>query len=519
MKKHGLIRRLSGMLMGAALCASIVAGPMAVTAHADGYTYQATFYAGNHGRFTSGLDIRVNNRKTGSAYQIQRGSGGDKIVVSGLRRGDVVSLDVTASGAMSVDAGSPYYVKGLRDSGDDNSETGYGAFRVTRDQDFVVAYGMRSEETTYTVYYETSDGETLAQPRTYYGNVGDKPVAAYLYVEGYTPLAYNLAKTLSDDPAENVMTFIYVPEKGEDVVIHVPGPVIENHVSGGSYTVNVPGPVIVKPAEGTPSGGGVSDTGPVSGGTQQGGDQSQQGGTGTGNDSPSQNPSGGNQAQQGGNDNPSQPGGNQAQQGGNDNPSQSGGNQAQQGGNDNPAQSGGNQAQQGGSGTTTSPGGNLPGIGGHGSRGDGDTTASSGNGEDGQGGDTSDPNAAYKPGSSLDVVISSNYEPADVVDLDENPSGVPMGETPGSTGDDGNQGSDPNADPNADPNGGSDPAGSGMSENQEGTGTGVMEPDPKGFPIVPVIIGVIVVLAAAAGAVFFVYKKQQGAADESGEGE
>ena len=39
----------------------------------------------------------------------------------------------------------------------------------------------------------------------------DRPVIAYQYIEGYQPQAYNLTKTLSKDPAENVFTFIYSP--------------------------------------------------------------------------------------------------------------------------------------------------------------------------------------------------------------------------------------------------------------------------------------------------------------------
>ena len=55
----------------------------------------------------------------------------------------------------------------------------------------------------------------------FYGNVGDKPVIACKYIEGYEPQASGLTKTLKENAAENVLTFIYKPAKGpvvEDVI-------------------------------------------------------------------------------------------------------------------------------------------------------------------------------------------------------------------------------------------------------------------------------------------------------------
>ena len=39
--------------------------------------------------------------------------------------------------------------------------------------------------TSYTVNYVDENGNELAPSRTYYGNVGDRPVVAYLYMDGY----------------------------------------------------------------------------------------------------------------------------------------------------------------------------------------------------------------------------------------------------------------------------------------------------------------------------------------------
>lgn len=116
-------------------------------------------------------------------------------------RGDVQLLD-----------NNKYYVKGLRKSGVDNSEAQQNpAFNVTEDQDYVVAYGILGDAVSYVINYQDQNGNTLAPSETYYGNVGDKPVIAYLYIEGYRPQAYNLTRTLSENAAENVFTFIYTP--------------------------------------------------------------------------------------------------------------------------------------------------------------------------------------------------------------------------------------------------------------------------------------------------------------------
>lgn len=497
---------LLAMLMAASM--------LSVTALAKEYTYQATIYAGNQGRFSSGVDIRVNNKKSGSGYQIDR-SGTDKILITGLKKGDVVSIDVAAPGAVVLESGSKYYVKGLRDSGEDNGKAGQGAFQVDRDRDFVVAYGMKAQETSYTVRYETVDGMTLDASQTYYGNVGDKPVTAYHYIEGYMPLSYNLTKTLSEDPTENAMTFLYVPEQGEEIVIRVPGEIIEEHIPGKTVTVNVPGPVIVqRPSNsGTPSASDGANSDQIAGNNGQS--------AGNNGQSPDNNGQAAGQTQGGSQNQASQ--GNQAQQGGTD---PNGGQDTasgttdpagsdnqlpglDQGTSSNPGQTGGqSQGTGNGQGTASKPV-DLPGIGGHGSRDDG---SAAGTGQDPAAG-TADPNASYKPGGSRDVIISSNYEPSQLVDLDENPSGVPMDDAPDA--DDGMD--DMNDGQGGDENENHDQAQDGMNENQDGTGTGNMEPEKKGFPVVPIIIGAVVLVLLIVGGVLFAYKRQQGSKDGDSE--
>ena len=199
----------------AVLCAVLLL-PGTGSRAADGYGYTVTFYPGNHGTFGDAGQVSVDNHASGSEYRVAYGE--DAVTVSGLAAGDVVSFDAAMEGAVDSGGESKYYVKGIRQGGRDNSTVDTSAFRVEGDRDYVVAYGIRGNMTSYVVNYQDEDGNTLAPSRTYYGNVGDKPVIAFLYIEGYQPQAYNLTKTLSANAAENVFTFVYtrVREPGTD---------------------------------------------------------------------------------------------------------------------------------------------------------------------------------------------------------------------------------------------------------------------------------------------------------------
>lgn len=112
---------------------------------------------------------------------------------------------------------SKYYVKGIREAGKDDdtiTERNTPSFRVTEDRDYVIVYGILGDKTSYTIEYVDEAGNTLAPSETYYGNVGDKPVIAYLYIEGYRPQAYNLTRTLKKEAEDNIFRFVYTP--GED---------------------------------------------------------------------------------------------------------------------------------------------------------------------------------------------------------------------------------------------------------------------------------------------------------------
>lgn len=236
----------------------LVLGLFPVNTLAEEYTYQVTFYSGNQGTFNGSEGLSVDNHSSGSEYTVEEN--GDEITVSGLKQGDIVSFDVQA-GAVQMADDSKYYLRGIRQSGRDNDTVQTSAFRVDGDAEYVLAYGIRGNQTGYTVNYQDAQGNELAPSRTYYGNVGDKPVVAYLYIEDYHPQTLALTRTLSENEAENVFTFVYTPVPTE--VIAEPGDTITNTTT---VTETVPGTT----DEGTAAGTGTGTAGTGTAGTGTG---------------------------------------------------------------------------------------------------------------------------------------------------------------------------------------------------------------------------------------------------------
>lgn len=238
----------------------LVLGLFPVNTLAEEYTYQVTFYSGNQGTFNGTEGLSVDNHSSGSQYAVEEN--GDEITVSGLKQGDIVSFDVQA-GAVQMADDSKYYLRGIRQSGRDNDTVQTSAFRVDGDAEYVLAYGIRGNQTGYTVNYQDAQGNELAPSRTYYGNVGDKPVVAYLYIEDYNPQTLALTRTLSENEAENVFTFVYTPVPTE--VITEPGDTITNTTT---VTETVPGTTDEGTAAGTGTGtAGTAGTGTGTAGT------------------------------------------------------------------------------------------------------------------------------------------------------------------------------------------------------------------------------------------------------------
>lgn len=222
-------RRRNVQRASALFCAACVlcllftpAAPAKAAQSGTPYAYKVRIYAGRQGTI----------------------SGGEVLVYDSVAYGSQVMFN---QNQVQLFDNSKYYIKGLKKSGEDNSEAQQiPAFKVTEDQDYVVAYGILGDAVSYVINYEDENGNTLAPSETYYGNVGDKPVIAYLYIEGYRPQAYNLTRTLSENAAENVFTFVYYPLSagGEPA----PGEDLGGGTGGGTGTA---------PGETPPAGGGV----------------------------------------------------------------------------------------------------------------------------------------------------------------------------------------------------------------------------------------------------------------------
>ena len=236
---------------------------------AEDYKYQVTIFSGKQGAFsgTAGLVVK------GADYSVSNTA--DAIVIKDLNPGDTVSFEAR-SGAVALDKDSKYYVQGIRISGrDNNAAVENSSFEVTGDQEYVVAYGIKGDQVAYTINYQDANGNKLADSQTFYGNVGDKPVVAYTYIDGYTPEYRNLTKTLSANAAENVFTFKYLPY--ETVTVTTPGQTITNTTE---QTVTVPGGTTTTTGGTTGTTGGTTGT---TGGTGTNANGGNAAGTTTGN--------------------------------------------------------------------------------------------------------------------------------------------------------------------------------------------------------------------------------------------
>ena len=117
-----------------------------------------------------------------------------------------------------------YYVRGIREAGRDNNTTNNlinPSFIVDRDIDLVVAYGVKGSDVTYKInYLEYGSNKKLLEPQTYHGNIGDKPVVAYLYIDGYVPQYKNVTGTLDADSTKNEWTFYYIDADDASVAVN-----------------------------------------------------------------------------------------------------------------------------------------------------------------------------------------------------------------------------------------------------------------------------------------------------------
>ena len=231
-------------LLVSLLTVSMTLGASTMSVMADDttpYTYKVTLSAGNKGTI----------------------NGQNKIEQADIASGSTVTFNLNDIQVTD----DKYYVKGIRLSGRDNNETlAAPSFTVDKDADYVVAYGIKGNMVAYTVNYQDASGNALAESQTFYGNIGDKPVVAYRYIENYIPDALALTKTLSDNESENVFTFTYTPGATDRIV-----------ETTTTVTTTVPGTATPAGAAGTPGAAGTTGaaagtgTGTTVGGTAAGG--------------------------------------------------------------------------------------------------------------------------------------------------------------------------------------------------------------------------------------------------------
>ena len=244
-------------LLVSLLTVSMTLGASTMSVMADDttpYTYKVTLFAGNKGTI----------------------NGQNKFERADIASGSTVTFNLNDIQVTD----DKYYVKGIRLSGRDNDEAlSAPSFTVDKDADYVVAYGIKGNMVAYTVNYQDASGNSLAESQTFYGNVGDKPVVAYRYIENYIPDALALTKTLSDNESENVFTFTYTPgatdrivETTTTVTTTVPGTATPAGAAGTTGTAGTTG-AAAGTGTGTTAGtaGGTTAGGTTAGGTTTGG--------------------------------------------------------------------------------------------------------------------------------------------------------------------------------------------------------------------------------------------------------
>lgn len=212
---NGRIRWFLPVILGMMLVMVLGMASTAFAADTDGfandktpvdYKYKLEIYSGMEGKITKEGTTNGGRLLTAVYYPNE-----DKWDKTGT------SFTIDINDIMMTD--KRYYPRGFRIAGHDNDEstgvTNLNFNKLTEDVAYEVAYGIKGDMVAYKVEFVDQSGAELAPSKTYYGMIGDKPVVAYTYVEGYVPNAYNLAKTLKKDESENVFTFVYTPNEGE----------------------------------------------------------------------------------------------------------------------------------------------------------------------------------------------------------------------------------------------------------------------------------------------------------------
>ena len=198
-ERKNLLMRVGAVLIAVCMVAALALPAFAADTSSDNepYKYTVRIFPGDKGTINGSTDPIVKEVEANYSWT----------------RGDFDCLNQAASKT------DRYYVTGMRESGRDNNTNALyksGNFTVDRDIDLVVSYGIKGSDVPYTInYLEVGSNKVLRKAETYYGNDGDKPAVAYLYVEGYVP-QYEVVTGTIKAGSDNKWTFYYVKLDKDD---------------------------------------------------------------------------------------------------------------------------------------------------------------------------------------------------------------------------------------------------------------------------------------------------------------
>lgn len=153
------------------VCAIVIALALCCTAqlanaqqaYADDYRYTVTLYAG---------DGTINGA---SSHEVGTYAYGDKVTIN-LDDYTVVPNDAR------------YEPNGIYAVGQNHDNAAKSvSFEVTSNKQYIVDYSLTKGQADYTINFVDANGNELMESQTITGAVGDKPVFAFQYIEGYQP--------------------------------------------------------------------------------------------------------------------------------------------------------------------------------------------------------------------------------------------------------------------------------------------------------------------------------------------
>lgn len=248
------MKRIKHILTVLFAAVMVIAAGMQVKA--EPYKYRVTLLPGLYGTINgTGFDVPYGKKVSLAVSEDSEGN----IVASASYGGETYTVTVNS------DVRNKYYCKGFHISGIEPVVT--GDLTITEDKILVASYGMKSKAVKYIVRFVDGSGNALAEEKTFYGNISDKPVVSCEYIEGWVPDALQKTGTLLDpnDPAytegvSNVFPFIYHRAAA------IPGGAGGGTTGEGGYTFVDDGTEVVY----LPGAGGGGNAGGNAGGNQNG---------------------------------------------------------------------------------------------------------------------------------------------------------------------------------------------------------------------------------------------------------